>query len=145
MSEISEPVTTEEKRSAPRLSHRRILWIMAFVLAIAVAVSLIYAERNFTFGLIIGGGLAFVNYYWLKSSLKNIFDKMAAGGEKPRFLAVQYFFRYATLGAVVAVVFITKIVPIAAVLLGLSSLAPAVVIEGFIRIFTSDSSKREEL
>ena len=145
MSEISEPVTTEENRNAPRLSHRRVLWIMAVVLAIAVAVSLIYAERNFTFGLITGGVLAFVNYYWLKLSLKNIFDKMTAGGEKPRFLAARYFFRYATLGTVVAVVFITKIVPVDAVLLGLSSIAPAVVIEGFIRIFTSDSSKREEL
>jgi len=145
MSEISEPVATEENLSAPQLSHRRILWIMAVVLAIAVAFSLVYAEWNFTFGLIIGGVLAFVNYYWLKLSLKNIFDKMAAGGEKPRFLAAQYFFRYAALGAVVAVVYMTKIVPVAAVLLGLSSIAPAVVIEGLIRIFTSNSSKREEL
>lgn len=145
MSEISEPVATEENQSAAPLSHGRILWIMAFVLTIAVALGLIYAERNFTFGLIIGGILAFVNYYWLRLSLKNVFDRMAAGGEKPRFLAAQYFFRYATLGAVVAVVYITKIVPVVAVLLGVSSLAPAVVIEGLIRIFTSNSSKREEL
>jgi hypothetical protein len=144
MSEISEPVATEEKRTAPSLSHQRILWMMAVVLAIAVAVSLIYAPRNFTLGLIIGGILAFVNYYWLKVSLKNIFDRMAAAGEKPRFLAAQYFFRYATLGAVVAVVYMTGSVPVAAVLLGFSIIAPAVVVEGLIRIFTSNSSKREE-
>jgi hypothetical protein len=144
MSEISEPVASEENEHAPRLSHRRILWIMAIVLAIAVALSLIYAQRDFTLGLIIGGILAFLNYFWLKSSLKNIFDTMAVG-EKPRFLAARYFLRYATLGAVAAVVFITEIVSIVAVLLGLSSIALAIVVEGLIRIFTSDSSKREEL
>jgi hypothetical protein len=146
MGEISDPVVTEEKPGATSLSHRRILWVMTIVLIVGIAVSLIFAERNFTFGLIIGGVLAFVNYYWLKLSLKNVFDKMAAaGGEKPRFLVAQYFFRYAALGAIVGVVYFTKIVPVAAVLLGLSSIAPAVVIEGLIRIFTSNSSKREEL
>jgi hypothetical protein len=144
MSEISEPVASEENEPAPRLSHRRILWIMAIVLAVAVLFSLIYAQRDFTLGLIIGGILAFLNYFWLKSSLRNIFDTMAAAGEKPRFLAARYFLRYATLGTIVAVVFITEIVSMVAVLLGLSSIALAVVIEGLIRIFTSDSSKREE-
>jgi hypothetical protein len=147
MSEISEPVATEENpAAAPQLSHRRILWITAVVLIVGVAVSLIYAQRDFTLGLIIGGFLAFLNYYWLKLSLKNIFAGMTAGGEKPRFLAARYFLRYATLGAVVGVVFITGIASIVGVLLGLSSLAAAVVVEGFIRIFTSnDSSKREEI
>lgn len=145
MSEISEPVAAEENTTVPLLSQRRILWIMTGVLVFAVAVSLVYAQRNFTFGLIIGGILAFLNYYWLKSSLRNIFDRMAAAGEKPRFLAARYFLRYAALGAFVAVVYITKIAPVVAVLLGLSVIAPAVVVEGLIRIFTSNSSKREEL
>ena len=145
MSEISEPVATEETRDAPQLTHRRILWMMAIVLIVGVAFSLIYAQRDFTLGLIIGGALAFLNYYWLKLSLRNIFDRMAVSGEKPRFLAAQYFLRYATLGLVVAVVYITKIAPVAAVLLGLSSIALAVVVEGLIRIFTSNSSKREEI
>jgi hypothetical protein len=144
MSEISEPVASEENGSAPQLSHRRILWIMAIVLIAGVALGLIYARRDFTLGLIIGGILAFLNYYWLKSSLRNIFDTMAAAGEKPRFLAARYFLRYATLGAVVAVVYITEIASIVGVLLGLSSIALAVVVEGLILIFTSDSSKGEK-
>lgn len=145
MSEISEPVTTEENPRAPQLSHRRILWIMAIVLIVGVALSLIYSRRSFTLGLIIGGGLAYLNYYWLKLSLKNIFDTMAAAGRKPRFLAANYFLRYATLGILVAIVFITETASMTGVLLGLSSIAPAVVVEGLIRIFTSSSSKREEL
>lgn len=147
MSEVSEPVASEENQSAPQLSHGRILRIMAVVLMIAVAVSLIYARRDFTLGLIIGGILAFVNYYWLKFSLKSLFDRVTAKGEKPRFLAAKYFLRYATLGAVVGVVYFTKIASVVAVLLGLSIIALAVVVEGFIRIFTSSnksSSKGEE-
>jgi hypothetical protein len=145
MSEISEPVASVENEGAPQLSHRRILWITAAVLVLAVAVSLVYARRDFTLGLIIGGILAFLNYYWLKFSLKNLFAGIAAAGAKPRFLAAKYFLRYATLGALVGVVYFTEIASIVAVLLGLSSIALAVVIEGFIRIFTSNSSKREEL
>jgi L-asparagine transporter-like permease len=145
MSEISKPVTTVETGDAPHLSHRRILWITAIVLIVGVAFSLIYAQRDFTLGLIIGGALAFLNYYWLKVSLKNIFDAMAAAGEKPRFLVMRYFLRYATLGFVVVVVYITNIASLLAVLLGLSSIALAVVVEGLIRIFTPNSSKREEI
>lgn len=144
MSEISEPVAPVENESAPQLSHRRILWIMAAVLVLAAAVSLVYARRDFTLGLIIGGILAFLNYYWLKFSLKSLFERIAAAGAKPRFLAAKYFLRYATLGALVGVVYFTKIASLVAVLLGLSSIALAVVIEGLIRIFTSNSSKREE-
>jgi hypothetical protein len=145
MSEISEPVATVENGDAPQLTHRRILWIMAMVLIVGVAVSLIYARRDFTLGLMIGGALAFLNYYWLKLSLKNIFGAMAASGEKPRFLAMRYFLRYATLGIVVGLVYITNIASLLAVLLGLASIALAVVVEGLIRIFTPNSSKREEL
>lgn len=146
MSEISKPVVADENSDAPELSHRRILRIMAVVLLTAVAVSLFRATFDFTLGLLIGGALAFVNYYWLKFSLRNLFDKMAAAaGEKPRFLAARYFLRYAALGLIVGVVYVTKIASIVAVLLGLSSIALAVVIEGLIRIFTTDndSSKRE--
>jgi hypothetical protein len=145
MSEISEPVATVENQGAPQLSHRRILWIMTIILIVGVAVSLLYAQRDFTLGLIIGGALAFLNYYWLKLSLKNIFGAMAAAGEKPRFLVMRYFLRYATLGSVIAIVYITNIASLLAVLLGLSSIAPAVVVEGLIRIFTPNSSKREEI
>jgi hypothetical protein len=148
MSEDFEPVSTEENSGAPELSHRRILWIMAIVQIAGLALSLIYARRDFTLGLLIGGLLAFLNYYWLKTSLQDIFDKVTAAGEKPRFLAARYFLRYAALGAIITIVNITKFASVVALLLGLSSIALAVVIEGFIRIFTTNnknSSNREEL
>lgn len=145
MSENSEPVTANEKTPPLNPAYSRILWIMSGVVLIGVMLSLIYGTREFTFGLIIGGISAFVNYYWLKISLKNIFDKVTSTGEKPRFLAVKYFLRYAAIAAVLVIVYLTKIASIVAVLLGLSAFALATVVEGFIRIFTSQDSKKEEL
>jgi len=51
--------------------------------------------------------------------------------------------RYAVFGLVLAVVYLTNIVPIIAVLLGLSSFAFALTIEGFIRIFSSFFNNKE--
>lgn len=145
MSEFSEPVVTEEKTAAPQGSHARILWIMSGVLICGIVLSLIYAAREFTFGLIIGGGLAFVNYYWLRQTLRNLFDRMTSAGEKPQFLAARYFLRYAALGAVLMIVYVTQVVSVVAVLLGLCAFAFAVVVEGLIKIFTTQNSNKEEL
>lgn len=145
MSEIFKPVEVDEKKPPQKFSHARILWIVSGVLILGILTSLVYASREFTIGLLIGGVLAFANYYWLKATLKNIFDKITSAGEKPQFLAARYFLRYAALGAVVMIVYVTKIASIVAVLLGLSAFAFAVVVEGFIRIFTSQNSNKEEL
>lgn len=143
MSGNFEPVVTETNTIAP-LSHRRILWTMAIVVFIAGILCSIFVSWQFSTGFVIGGILAFLNYYWLKVSLKRIFDKAIEGdGEKPRFLGANYFVRYLTFGAILCVVYLTQIVPIVAVLLGLCVFAVALVIEGLLRILSS-ISKREE-
>ncbi len=124
------------------LSHARILWIMAVVLSVAVIVSLFLADGRVTSGLIIGGILSFVNYYWLKFALRSVFEK--AGGEKPRFLIGKYMLRYFAVGAVIVLVALTKIVSVVALIGGLLAFAAAILIESFILIFIH-ISKREEL
>ncbi|MGI8849104.1 MAG: hypothetical protein ACR2HT_02930, partial [Pyrinomonadaceae bacterium] len=69
-------------------------------------------------------------------SLKGIFDK-AITGDKPQFLATRYFLRYVSFGAVLTIVYLTEIVPVVAVLLGLASFALAIIIEAVIRLFSS--------
>jgi hypothetical protein len=121
-------------------SHERILWIM-MILGIAGGIAG-FAYRSFDFGLgiLIGTALAFVNYYWLKSSLRKIFGA-AESGEKPKMLAGKYFLRYIVLAIVVAIIYITGIVPIVALILGLAAFGFAVVVEGFIRIFATLGSE----
>ena len=116
---------------------------MAIVLVVAVTVSLIFAEWSVTIGLIIGGILSFVNYYWLKFALKSVFANVVEG-EKPKFLIGKYLLRYVAVGTVIILVFLTKVISVVAVIGGLLTFAAAVIIESFILIFIH-ISKREEL
>jgi hypothetical protein len=132
MSDDTEPTADAAEIIRPP-SHERILWIMA-VLGVAGGIAG-FAFRSFEFGLGIwvGTALAFVNYYWLKSSLRKIFSA-AESGEKPRMLAGKYFLRYVILAIIVAAIYVTGVLPIVAVVLGMAGFGFAVVIEGLIRI-----------
>ena len=135
MSENSEPTDTDQQTIAA-LSQRRILWSMFSVAVVGSILGFIFVSWQFGAGVLFGGILSLVNYYWLKVSLKNVFDK-AVGGEKPRFLAGKYFLRYLAFGAVLAIVFLTKTLPVISVLLGLASFAFAIMVEALILLFSS--------
>ncbi|MEO8042119.1 MAG: ATP synthase subunit I [Acidobacteriota bacterium] len=120
-------------------SHERILWIMAMLGVAGGIAGFVFRSFDFGLGILIGTALAFVNYYWLKGSLRTIFAA-AESGEKPRMLAGKYFVRYIVLAMVVAIIYVTGIVPIVALILGLAGFGFAVVVEGFIRIFSTIGS-----
>lgn len=135
---------------APVISHTRILILTAFVVIAGSLLCLIFADGRFTIGFFIGGILSFVNYYWLKISLKNAFGNVVVSeseeqelAEKPRFLTARYIFRYFFLGLVLYIIWMTKLVPIASVLLGLVSFAMAILIEAVILIFNNVFFKKE--
>ena len=141
MSDDFEPDITEQSNIAS-LSHSRILWTMAIITVLGGFAGLIFVSLQFGLGVFFGGILSFVNYYWLKISLRKIFDSVTYG-ERPRFLAIRYFARYATLALILTIVFLTKIVPVVAVVLGLLTLALAIMIEGFLRIFSTFFKNKE--
>ena len=123
-------------------SHGRLLVIMAAVGVVGAAAGGIYISAPFGVGVLIGTGFAFLNYFWLRRSLRTIFAA-AAGGEKPRMLVGKYFLRYLVLGLAIAVVYVAGWVPIASLVLGMAAFGFATVIEGFIRIFSSIFSSKE--
>ncbi len=135
MGENAEPIEVQEE-GIKELSHLRILLLMAGVIIIGSILGFIYLSNQFGIGVLLGGALSFGNYYWLKYSLKNVFEK-AVVGEKTRFLGSKYILRYLVFGLVILTIYLTKTVDIVAVILGLASFAFAVIIEGIIRIFTS--------
>ena len=141
MSEEFKQTTAEDV--PPPISHTRILWIMAIVLVIATIASLIFATWHVTAGLVLGGILSFVNYYWLKFALKSVFEK-AVEGEKPKFLVGKYILRYFAIGAVIVIVYLIKVISVAAVIGGLLAFAAAILIESFILV-AIHISKREEI
>ena len=142
MSEDSDSIEIGQP-APPPISHRRILWTMGLVAVVAGLAGFVFVSWQLGTGVILGGVLSFINYYWLKVSLKRIFDSAIAHGEKPRFLAVRYFTRYLTLGGILAIVFLTETIPVVAVILGLASFALAIVIEGLIRLFSTFFRSKE--
>ena len=140
MDEDSEPLTTDGQMP-PEISHRRILFEMVFVVTAGAAAGFAVFSARAGFGVLIGGILAFANYFWQKHSVKAIFDR-AVDGKQSRFLALRYILRYVAIGAVVAWIYWSETVSIFGVIFGLASFSIAVVIEGFINIFSS--SNREE-
>lgn len=141
MSGNSEPAI--EERNVQTLSHKRIVILMAASSVLGCVLSFIFISANYGFGVLIGGVLSLINFYWLGKSLKRIFEKIADEGEKPIFMGASYFFRYAVFGLILAIVYLTRAVPITAVLFGLASFAFALTIEGFIRIFSSFFNNKE--
>lgn len=134
MGEDFEPSDYQSENFRP-VSHERILLIMAVLGTMGGIAGFAFSSLGFGLGILVGTALAFVNYYWLKSSLRKIFAA-AESGERPRMLAGKYFLRYVILAAVVAVIYATGLLPIVPVIVGLAAFGFAVVIEGLIRIFS---------
>lgn len=124
------------------LSHRRILVLMGVIGLATSILTAVYISRIFGLGVLLGFAIAFANYFWLKRSLGQIFEA-AKTGERPRMLVGKYFVRYAVLGFLVAIVYLTNAVPIAALLFGMAGFGLAIIAEGFIRIFSATFRKKE--
>jgi hypothetical protein len=139
MSENSEPGFDEQ--NVEPLSHKRIFILMAFAVLLGSVFSSIFVSLNFAVGVLIGGVLSLINYYWLSRSLKSVIEDAVAGGA-PHFLAGRAFIRYLAFGAILGIVYLTRAVPMIAVLLGLASFAVAIIFEALIRIFSSFFNKK---
>ena len=123
----NEPVTAN-------ISHRRLLIEMAVLIVVGSAVGFIFGGLRFGFGVLFGGALAFLNYFWLKRSTAALFER-AFYGSSAKLASLGFILRYFALGVVVRAVYFTDAVPTAAVMAGLAAFAIAVVLDGFISIF----------
>jgi len=137
MSDDLVPLTSED-RLPPELSHRRILVLMAAIIVAGALAGFVFASARFGIGVLVGGAMAFANYFWQRNSTRAIFAK-AANGEKPFLPAIRYILRYVAVGMVIWAFHATGALPIVAVILGLAAFAFAVVIEGMIGIFSSSN------
>ncbi len=118
------------------ITKRRLLrWMAAFVM-IAAAAGFTFGPTRFGWGILVGGILAFANYFWLDRSTRLIFDN-ANVGIMPSLLAVRYILRYVALGLILWLIYKTDVVPVVAAIVGLSAFAMAVVADGMYGIFTS--------
>ena len=133
MGEESPALPTDEPVTA-NISHRRLLIEMAAIILVGALAGFIFGGTRFGIGVLFGGALAFLNYFWLKHSTAAIFEK-AVSGASARFVSLRFISRYFALGAVILAVHFSGAMPATAVIAGLAAFAIAVVIDGFISIF----------
>jgi hypothetical protein len=131
------PALPSEAPAKTDLSHRRLLVEMAVLIAAGAVIGGLFAGIRAGIGVLLGGLLAYLNYFWLKRTLAAIFDQALFGG-RGRFLPLRFIARYIALGVVILALHFSGAVPAAAVVAGLASFAAAVVVDGFISIFRRD-------
>ncbi len=142
MSDETEPIAPPDATVKP-LSHSRILKIMGVIGLFGCVLGTLFISAKFGVGVLVGSMLAFVNYYWLKVSLRKLFDLAAGSGERPRLLGLKYFARYVVIGAVVAVLYATEAVSVVGLILGIGSFGFAVVFEGLFNIISGPAKRGE--
>jgi hypothetical protein len=135
MSDETEP-SAPPQNDVKLLSHGRILKLMGVLGLAGSVLGSLFISLYFGLGVLAGSVLAFANYYWLKFSLKKVFDLTRETGQKPRLLGLKFFGRYVALAAVVAMLYATDAVSVIGLILGLGSFGFSVVLEGIFRIFS---------
>ena len=133
MGEFTEPLAGDGQTTG-KISHRGLLIEMTAITLLISVIGLIASSGRFFAGVLIGGALSLVNFLWLERSLGAVF-KAAVEGVKPSLLAVRYILRYVLIGLVLFGIYVTDLVPVVAVILGLASFGFAVVFEGITSIF----------
>lgn len=124
------------------LSERRLLATMTLILLAMVVTSLFLANWTVTIGLMLGGALSFLNYYWLKKSLHSLFEKVAEG-TGGKFSASFYIIRYAVIAIVIFAAAQLGLASVAAMLVGLLSFAFAILLEAVIQLYLAIVNREE--
>jgi hypothetical protein len=113
--------------TAPEAVERRVWRNIFAVVAIAVVMAALFADLRFMLGLILGGGLALLNYKWLHSSLR---AALSAGGEKaPPGTMIKFVVRWLVIAAAAWAANKTGYFDAVAIVAGLFAPAAAVTIE----------------
>ena len=133
MSEDLDPAGDDQQLTTPPRNERLLVILAVLSIGGSIAGAAAVSAR-FGLGVLIGCVLAFVNYYWMQRSLKKIFSEVREG-EKPRFLGAGYFMRYLVLGCVVAFFYVSDLLPISGILIGMAGFGFAVLVEGILRVF----------
>jgi hypothetical protein len=127
-------MTTAAHDVIPAVGQRTVrrIALLIPVLGVVGAMAAVYWRgKDWSEGLLLGAGLAWLNFRWLRRGLEAFTTAAAARGvvEKPRGQAGIYLlatFRYALIGLAVYVIFTYLRVPLLSIVFGLCTLAIAV-------------------
>lgn len=109
----------------------RIVRTMAVAVGLAVIISAPFAPWRTTTGLLTGGILSLLNYYWMRTSISAGFAIALGQGTKPQIKLAQYVLRYFVVGTVIFAAYQLNIISLPAALAGLCSFVVALFVEAF--------------
>lgn len=113
--------------TAPEAVERRVWRNIFAVVAISVVIAALTSDLKFMLGLVLGGGLALLNYKWLHTSLRAV---LATGQEKtPPGTMIRFVVRWLVIAAIAWAANLTGYFNAVAILAGLFAPAAAVMIE----------------
>ncbi len=139
MNDGAEPMGQSPEDCVPP-SHDRILVIMAVLGVLGGIAGAILNSAAFGLGFLVGTSLAFGNHYWLKATLRGVL-KAAAEGHGSKIIGFKFIGRYFALASVIAIIYVSGVLPIVPVILGIAGFGFATVVDGLIRIFTGLTGK----
>jgi drug/metabolite transporter (DMT)-like permease len=114
---------------------------MVIAVALAASASVLLGSWRVTTGLLLGGALSVLNYYWLRSSIAAAFG-LALSGKNLRMRSSRYILRYFVIGALVYSAYRLNAVSLPATIVGLSSFVAALFTEA-LREFYLGTMHRE--
>jgi len=98
--------------------QRRIEFSNWIILAVIFFPSLFLASYKFALGILLGGFISIVNFYWMEKSLRGAFGKKA--GSVKGSIMVKYFLRLALTGVVLYFLITNETVNVIGLVIGLS-------------------------
>lgn len=127
-------MAAETHEVAPAVGQRTVRRIVVLIPALGIAAAAVAAYwygKDWAEGLLFGTSLAWLNFRWMRRGLEAFTTAAAARGavEKPRGQAQIYLlatFRYALIALAVYVIFEYLHVPLLSIVLGLCTLAIAI-------------------
>ncbi len=123
--------------------EKRLCRNMGVALAAAMLGSILVAPWRVTTGLALGGILAFLNYYWLRTSLTAMFGPTETTGVPPVWNGPRYILRYFIVGSIICGVSAFNLISLPAAIAGLCAFAVALTLEGFGQLFAALLQREE--
>jgi len=123
----------EKDRTQKRIETAN--WIFLAVLLIP---SLIFAPLKFSLGILVGGLISIINFYWLGRSLQSAFKNLNNKGTVKGPVMIKFYIRLAITGVVLYLLLAGGAVDVVGLLIGLSVVVINIIIT---LIFTAYSKK----
>jgi chromate transport protein ChrA len=123
------------------LTQKRIEITNWIILAVLFISSLIFAPWKFALGILLGGFISIINFYWLGRNLQSVFKNLGDKGNVRGPVMVKYYIRLAITAVALYFLITGDTVNVAGLLVGLS----VVVISIIITVISTAFSKKNFL